>query len=42
MEQLRQAVAGFVDRYNSSRLIQRHDHQTPKEAHQATQPTAAA
>ena len=32
IDQLRQAVAGFVDRCNSSWLIQRHGHQTPKEA----------
>jgi putative transposase len=42
IDQLRQAVAGFVDRYNSSWLIQRHGHQTPKEAYQAAQATAAA
>jgi hypothetical protein len=27
-------VTGIVDRYNSSWLIQRHGHQTPKEAYQ--------
>jgi putative transposase len=32
IDQLRQAVAGFVDRYDSSWLIGRHGHQTPKEA----------
>jgi putative transposase len=32
VEELRQAVAGFVERYNSSWLLQRHSHQTPKEA----------
>jgi hypothetical protein len=42
LEQLRQAVAGFVDRSNSSWLIQRHRHQTPKEAYQAAQAAAAA
>ena len=42
VEELRQAVAGFVERYNSSWLIQRHGHQTPKEAYQAAQPAAAA
>jgi hypothetical protein len=31
VEELRQAVAGFVERSNSSWLIQRHSHQTPKE-----------
>ena len=36
------AVAGFVDRYNTSWLIQRHGHLTPKEAYQAAQATAAA
>jgi putative transposase len=35
MNELRQAVAGFVNRYNSSWLIQRHSHRTPKEAYQA-------
>jgi putative transposase len=33
VEELRQAVADFVDRYNSSWLIQRHGHRTPKEAY---------
>jgi hypothetical protein len=42
IDQLRQAGTGFVDRYNSSWLIQRHGHQTPKEAYQAAQVTAAA
>jgi putative transposase len=42
IDQLRQAVAGFVDRYNTSWLIQRHGHQTPKEAYQAAQAPAAA
>jgi transposase InsO family protein len=42
VEELRQAVAGFVDRYNSSWLIQRHGHQTPKEAYQAAQSAQAA
>jgi putative transposase len=31
VEELGQAVAGFVERSNSSWLIQRHSHQTPKE-----------
>src|SRR5678815_5938507 len=30
VDELRQAVASFVDRYNSSWLIQRHGHHTPK------------
>jgi transposase InsO family protein len=42
IDELRQAVAGFVDRYNTSWLIQRHGHQTPKEAYQAAQAAAAA
>jgi putative transposase len=42
IDQLRQAVAGFVDRYNNSWLIQRHGHRTPKEAYQATQSASAA
>ena len=42
IDQLRQAVTGFVDRYNTSWLIQRHSHLTPKEAYQAAQAAAAA
>jgi transposase InsO family protein len=42
VEELGQAVAGFVERYNSSWLIQRHSHQTPKEAYQPAQAAAAA
>jgi putative transposase len=42
IEALRQAVSGFVDRYNTSWLIQRHGHLTPKEAYQAAHATAAA
>jgi transposase InsO family protein len=42
VEELRQAVASFVDRYNSSWLIQRHGHRTPKEAYQAAQSASAA
>jgi putative transposase len=42
VKELRQAVAGFVDRYNTSWLIQRHGHQTPKEAYQAAQSVSAA
>jgi len=42
VEELRQAVADFVDSYNRSWLIQRHGHQTPKEAYQAAQTAAAA
>jgi hypothetical protein len=39
---LRQAVSGFVDRYNTLWLIQRHGHQTPKEAYQTAQAATAA
>jgi transposase InsO family protein len=42
VEELRQAVAGFVDRYNSSWLIQRHGHRTPKEAYQPARSASAA
>jgi putative transposase len=42
IDQLRQAVTGFVDRYNTSWLIQRHSHLTPKEAYRKAQATAAA
>jgi putative transposase len=42
LDELRQAVASFVDRYNSSWLIQRHGHHTPKEAYQAAQSAPAA
>jgi putative transposase len=42
IDELRQAVAGFVDRYNTSWLIQRHGHRTPKEAYQAAQSASAA
>jgi putative transposase len=42
VEELRQAVAGFVDHYNCSWLIQRHGHRTPKEAYQAAQSAPAA
>ena len=42
VEELRQAVSGFVERYNSAWLIQRHGHRTPKEAYQAAQSAPAA
>jgi putative transposase len=42
IEELRRAVAGFVDCYNRSWLIQRHGHRTPKEAYQAAQSAPAA
>jgi putative transposase len=42
IDELRQAVARFVDRYNTSWLIGRHGHLTPKEAYQAARATAAA
>jgi hypothetical protein len=37
VDQLRQAVSGFVHRYNDSWLIQRHGHLTPKEAYRKAQ-----
>jgi putative transposase len=40
-DQLRQAVAGFVDRYNTQWLIGRHGHRTPKEAYQDATTAAA-
>jgi putative transposase len=42
IDELRQAVADFVERYNRSWLIQRHGHRTPKEAYQAAQSASAA
>ena len=42
IEELRQAVSGFVDRYNTFWLIQRHGHRTPKEAYQAAARSASA
>jgi putative transposase len=42
VDQLRQAVTGFVDRYNTSWLIQRHGHLTPKEAYRAARAATAA
>jgi putative transposase len=42
IDQLRQAVTGFVHSYNTQWLIGRHGHRTPKEAYQAAQITAAA
>jgi putative transposase len=42
VEELHQAVAGFVETYNTSWLIQRHGHRTPKEAYQAAQSAPAA
>ena len=42
VEELRQAVASFVDRDNRSWLIQRHGHHTPKEAYQGAQSASAA
>jgi putative transposase len=41
IDQLRQAVSGFVDRYNTSWLIQRHGHLTPREAYRTAQAAAA-
>jgi hypothetical protein len=42
MDELRRDLAGFAQAYNTSWLIQRHGHQTPKEAYQAAQAAAAA
>jgi putative transposase len=42
IDELRQAVTDFVERYNSSWRIQRHGHRTPKEAYQTAQAAAAA
>jgi putative transposase len=42
IDQLREAVTSFVDTYNTQWLIQRHGHQTPKEAYQDATTTAAA
>ena len=39
---LGQAVAGFVETYNTQWLIGRLGHRTPKEAYQAAPTTAAA
>jgi putative transposase len=41
-DELRQAVAGFVQSYNTQWLIGRLVHRTPKEAHQDAHTTAAA
>ena len=40
--ELRQAVTGFVQSYNTQWLIGRLGHHTPKEAYQAAHATAAA
>jgi putative transposase len=42
VDELRQAVAGFVDTYNTQWLIGRLGHRTPKEAYQDATTTAAA
>jgi transposase InsO family protein len=42
VDELRQAVTGFVQSYNSQWLIGRLGHRTPKEAYQAAHATAAA
>jgi hypothetical protein len=38
VDELRQALAGFVQTYNTQRLIGRLGHRTPKEAYQAAPP----
>jgi transposase InsO family protein len=42
LDELRQAVAGFVEAYNTGWLIGRLGHRTPKEAYQDATTTAAA
>jgi hypothetical protein len=42
VDQLRQAVAGFVQSYNTQWLIGRLGHRTPKEAYQDAHTTTAA
>jgi putative transposase len=42
VDQLRQAITGFVDTYNTQWLIGRLGHRTPKEAYQDATTTAAA
>ncbi len=42
VDHLRQAVAGFVELYNTQWLIGRHRHQTPKEAYAAATTSVAA
>jgi transposase InsO family protein len=42
VDQLRQAVTGFVESYNTQWLIQRHGHRTPKEAYKDATTAAAA
>jgi hypothetical protein len=42
VDERRQAVAGFVQSYNTQWLIGRHGHRTPKEAYQDATTTAAA
>lgn len=38
VDELREAVAGFVERYNSEWLIERHGHRTPREVYAAWAP----
>ena len=42
VDELRQAVAGFVDTYNTQWLLDRLGHRTSKEAYQDATMTAAA
>ena len=42
VDDLRQAVASFVQTYNNEWLIQRHGHQTPKEKYLASLTSEAA
>ena len=42
VDQLRQAVAAFVARYNAEWLIEHHGHRTPREAYEAASISNAA
>jgi transposase InsO family protein len=36
VDELRQAVAAFIARYNAEWLIERHGHRTPRQAYEAS------
>jgi transposase InsO family protein len=42
IDELRQAIASFIERYNSQWLIERHGHRTPREAYQSARSAVAA
>lgn len=42
IDELREALASFVERYNSQWLIERHGHRTPREAYEAAKRAVAA